>query len=205
MSNKIYGYIRVSSKDQNEARQSIALKEFGVPYACIYTDKQSGKDFERPAYKALMRKLKAGDLLVVKSIDRLGRNYNEILEQWRVITKEIRADVVVLNMPLLDTRRQNHDLTGIFIADLVLQILSYVAQTERESIKQRQAEGIAAAKAKGVRFGRKALELPDNFEEVCAEYRAGALTVRSAAQKLDMSTTTFYRKYEERMKKNNEN
>lgn len=198
MSNKTYGYIRVSSKDQNEARQLKSLEEFGISTACIYIDKQSGTDFERPAYKKLMKKLSANDLLVIKSIDRLGRNYNEILKQWRIITKEIQADIFVLDMPLLDTRKQSQDLTGTFIADLVLQILSYVAQTEREFIKQRQSEGIAAAKAKGVRFGRKALALPERFEEVCMEYQCGNLTVKEAAKKLSMATTTFYRKYKEK-------
>ena len=193
MSNKTYGYVRVSSKDQNEARQMIALEEFGVSPDCIFTDKQSGKDFERPAYKRLIKKLKPGDLLVIKSIDRLGRNYDEILEQWRVITKEIKADIVVLDMPLLDTRTQGRDLTGTFIADLVLQILSYVAQTERESIKQRQAEGIAAAKANGVRFGRKAVELPPEFDEVCSAYQSGRLPLRIAADALGMSKSTFHR------------
>lgn len=190
-----YGYARVSTKEQNEARQVIALKEFGVPDNRIYIDKQSGKNFERPKYKKMVRKLKKGDLLVVKSIDRLGRNYEEILMQWSLISKTIKADILVLDMPLLDTRKKNNDLTGTFIADLVLQILSYVAQTERDVIKQRQAEGIEVAKKKGIRFGRKPLELPDNFLSVCDEYKAGVLTVRKAAQKLSMSTTSFYRKY----------
>ena len=154
-----YGYIRVSTKEQHEDRQVIALREWGVASNRIYLDKQSGKDFDRPQYRRLMRKLKQDDLLVVKSIDRLGRNYEEILDQWRVITKEKRADIVVLDMPLLDTRT-NRDLTGTLIADIVLQLLSYVAQTEREFIRQRQAEGIAAAKARGVRFGRPLLSAP---------------------------------------------
>lgn len=158
MTGKIFGYVRVSSRDQNETRQIIALESYGVPARNIFIDKQSGKDFERPKYKQVLKKLKPGDLLVIKSIDRLGRNYDEILEQWRIITKEIRADVVVLDMPLLDTRKQPSDLTGTFIADLVLQILSYVAQTEREAIRQRQAEGIAAAKARGVHFGRQPIQ-----------------------------------------------
>lgn len=195
MTNKTYGYVRVSSKDQNEARQIIALESYGVPTKNIFIDKQSGKDFERPKYRQVLKKLKPGDLLVIKSIDRLGRNYDEILEQWRIITKEIRADIVVLDMPLLDTRKQPSDLTGTFIADLVLQILSYVAQTEREAIRQRQAEGIAAAKTRGVRFGRRRIQLPDNFEDVCREYADGVLTVRAAAEKLSMSPTTFYRYY----------
>ena len=192
---KIYGYIRVSSRDQNEARQVVALKQFGVPDNQIYIDKQSGKDFNRPKYKKMVRKLKEGDLLVVKSIDRLGRNYEEIIKQWSVITKSIKANILVLDMPLLDTRKKSNDLTGTFIADLVLQILSYVAHTERDAIKQRQAEGIAVAKKNGVRFGRKPLELPDNFVEICDEYKSGGLTVRQAAQKLSMSATSFYRKY----------
>ncbi len=198
MADKIYGYVRVSSKDQNEARQYIALEEQGVLEKNIYTDKQSGKNFERPAYQKLLKKLKQGDLLIIKSIDRLGRNYDEILKQWRIITKEIGADVLVIDMPLLDTRVQNRDLTGTFIADLVLQILSYVAQTERENIKQRQAEGIAAAKERGVKFGRKKVELPENFEEVCELYEDGKLTVRAAAEQLKMTNTTFYRYYQEK-------
>ena len=158
-----YGYIRVSTKEQNEERQVIALAEWGIPPKRIYLDKQSGKDFDRPQYQRLVRKLKAGDTLVVKSIDRLGRNYDEILEQWRVITKEKRVDIVVLDMPLLDTR-QGRDLTGTLIADIVLQLLSYVAETEREFIRQRQAEGIAVAKKNGVRFGPKPMEKPEHFE-----------------------------------------
>lgn len=195
MTNNTYGYIRVSSKDQNEARQLIALKNNGVPEKNIFIDKQSGKDFERPNYKRMIKKLKPGDLLEIKSIDRLGRNYDEILVQWRIITKEIRADIVVLDMPLLDTRKHPSDLTGTFIADLVLQILSYVAQTEREAIRQRQAEGIAAAKARGVRFGRQMIQLPDNFEAVCHEHAEGVLTIREAARKLSMAPTTFYKYY----------
>ena len=152
MTGKIYGYIRVSSKEQNEDRQRIAMQEFGVAENCIFMDKQSGKDFDRPGYKRLMQKLKPDDTLVIKSIDRLGRNYEEILEQWRFITKKRQAAIVVLDMPLLDTR-QGRDLTGTLIADIVLQLLSYVAQTEREFIRQRQAEGIAATKARGVKFG----------------------------------------------------
>lgn len=165
MNGKTYGYIRVSSRDQNEDRQRIAMREFGIPDGFIFMDKQSGKDFERPGYKRLMRKIKPADTLVIKSIDRLGRNYDEILEQWRLITKERQIAVVVLDMPLLDTR-QGRDLTGTLIADIVLQLLSYVAQTEREFIRQRQAEGIAAAKAKGVKFGRRPMERPPEFEIV---------------------------------------
>ena len=183
MSSEIYGYIRVSSRDQNEDRQRVAMREAGVSEGSVFMDKQSGKDFDRPQYRKLVRKLKPDDTLVVKSIDRLGRNYEEILEQWRVITKEKRAAIVVLDMPLLDTR-QGRDLTGTLIADVVLQLLSYVAQTEREFIRQRQAEGIAAAKARGVRFGRRPLERPAEFERICAEWAAGGLSARAAAQKL---------------------
>lgn len=192
---KVYGYVRVSSKDQNDARQVIALEAYSVPRENVYIDIQSGRDFNRPAYQKLLQKLEQGDLLVIKSIDRLGRDYDELLNQWRIITKKIQADVFVLDMPLLDTRKKGDDLTGAFIADLVLQILSYVAHAEREAIKQRQKEGIAAAKAKGIRFGRRPIALPDNFEEVCAEYAAGKLTVSSAAKELCMSASTFHRKY----------
>lgn len=157
-----YGYVRVSTKEQNEQRQMIALREFGIDAKRIYMDKQSGKDFERVNYKKLLRKVKSGDTLVVKSIDRLGRNYDEILEQWRIFTKEKQVAIVVLDMPLLDTR-QNRDLTGTLIADIVLQLLSYVAQTEREFIRQRQAEGIAVAKAQGVQFGRRPMVRPASF------------------------------------------
>ena len=162
-----YGYVRVSTKEQNEDRQIIAMREFGVADSCIVLDKQSGKDFERPGYQRLVRKLKAGDTLVIKSIDRLGRNYDEILDQWRLLTKEKQVAIVVLDMPLLDTR-QGRDLTGVLIADIVLQLLSYVAQTEREYNRQRQAEGIAAAKARGVHFGRKFKDRGENYEAVIA-------------------------------------
>lgn len=188
--NEIYGYIRVSSKDQNEDRQRIAMREAGVPDKHIFMDKQSGKDFERPGYKRVLRKLKPDNTLIIKSIDRLGRNYEEILEQWRVITKEKRAAIVVLDMPLLDTR-QGRDLTGTLIADIVLQLLSYVAQTEREFIRQRQAEGIAAAKANGVRFGRRPLERPAEFEQLCDEWLRGQLSSREAAKRLKVSQQTF--------------
>ena len=161
----VYGYIRVSSKDQKEDRQQIALKEVGVELRNIYIDKQSGKDFNRPQYKKMLRKLKKDDLLYIKSIDRLGRNYEEILQQWRVLTKEKGIDIVVLDMPLLDTRR-GKDLMGTFLSDIVLQVLSFVAENERTNIRQRQAEGIAAAKAKGIKFGRPPLPLPENFYEV---------------------------------------
>ena len=190
MSEITYGYVRVSSKDQNTDRQWIAMKDFGVPDDCVVIDKQSGKDFERPGYKRLLKKLKPGDTLVIKSIDRLGRNYDEILEQWRLLTKEKRVAIVVLDMPLLDTRR-GKDLTGTLIADIVLQLLSYVAQTEREFIHQRQAEGIAAAKARGVHFGRTAAPVPDDFVEVCDCWRSGGLSARKAAERLGVTHRTF--------------
>lgn len=185
-----YGYIRVSSRDQNEDRQRMAMREAGVEDVRIYMDKQSGKDFDRPGYRCLLRKLKPGDTLIIKSIDRLGRNYDEILEQWRVITKEKQAAVVVLDMPLLDTR-QGRDLTGTLIADIVLQLLSYVAQTEREFIRQRQAEGIAAAKERGVQFGRKPLERPPEYEQVKAVWLRGDISAREAACKLCVAHKTF--------------
>lgn len=185
-----YGYVRVSTREQNEQRQMIAMKEYGVEEARIYTDKQSGKDFARKNYKRLLRRLKSGDTLVIKSIDRLGRNYEEILEQWRCITKEKQAAIVVLDMPLLDAR-QTRDLTGTLIADLVLQLLSYVAQTERESIRQRQAEGIAAAKARGVRFGRAPKPLPENFRTVCRRWESGEITGTTAARECGMPLSTF--------------
>ena len=192
MKNNTYGYIRVSSRDQCEDRQRIAMREAGVEDDRIYMDKQSGKDFERPGYRRLLKKLKPGDTLIIKSIDRLGRNYDEILEQWRLITKEKQAAVVVLDMPLLDTR-QGRDLTGTLIADIVLQLLSYVAQTEREFILQRQAEGIAAAKQRGVHFGRKPMERPERFSSIVREWKAGELSAREAAHSLQISHTTFLR------------
>ena len=173
----VYGYVRVSTKEQNLDRQILALREFGIPENLIFQEKQSGKDCERPVYKRLVKKLKPGDTLVIKSIDRLGRNYDEILEQWRIITKEKRADIVVLDMPLLDTR-QGRDLTGTLIADIVLQLLSYIAQTEREFIRQRQAEGIAAAKARGVRFGRKPKAKPVNYNSVYLQRKKGSITTK---------------------------
>ena len=193
MSNIVYGYIRVSTKEQNEDRQRIALAEFPVPEENIFMDKLSGKDFNRPQYKKLMRKLRAGDSLVIKSIDRLGRNYEEILNQWRIITKEKKADIVVLDMPLLDTRQTGRDLTGTFVADLVLQILSYVAQTERENIKQRQKEGIAAAKLRGVQFGRPRKPIPDNFEQIKTDWEQKKITSREAAAQLKVAQDTFLR------------
>ncbi len=191
MQEMMYGYIRVSTKDQHEDRQMIAMQEFGVAEKRIYMDKLSGKDFDRPQYKRLLRRLKGGDTLVVKSIDRLGRDYSEIQNQWRIITKEKKANIVVLDMPLLDTRQKGRDLTGTFIADLVLQILSYVAQVERENIKQRQAEGIAAAKAKGVRFGREKMPIPEEFYALRTRYREGSITARAAARELGVAHSTF--------------
>lgn len=190
---KIYGYIRVSTKDQNEDRQRIALAEFPVPPENVFMDKLSGKDFNRPQYKSLVRKLRKGDILVIKSIDRLGRNYEEILNQWRIITKEKQADVVVLDMPLLDTRQTGRNLTGTFVADLVLQILSYVAQTERENIKQRQMEGIAAAKLRGVRFGRPRKNVPGAFYSIKSEWEEKKVSSREAARQLGVSQDTFLR------------
>ena len=188
-----YGYARVSTREQNEERQLIALTGFGIAESAIFVDKQSGKDFERMQYRRLMRKLKDGDTLVIKSIDRLGRNYEEILEQWRVITKEKRAAIVVLDMPLLDTR-QNRDLASTLIADIVLQLLSYVAQTEREFIRQRQAEGIAAAKARGVKFGRPEMPVSADFDEVRKDWRQGKMTLSQAAERCGMKKGTFYGK-----------
>ena len=186
----LYGYIRVSSRDQNTDRQQIAMREYGVADENVFIDKQSGKDFDRPAYRRLVRKLKQEDTLIVKSIDRLGRNYEEILEQWRLLTKKKCVQIVVLDMPLLDTRR-GRDLTGTLIADIVLQLLSYVAQTEREFIRQRQAEGIAAAKARGVRFGRRPKERPAAYEAVCRDWEQGLLTARKAAERLGVAHKTF--------------
>lgn len=190
---KVYGYIRVSSADQNEDRQLVALRSCKVPECNLFVDKQSGKDFERPEYRRMLRRLKRDDLLYVKSIDRLGRNYGEILEQWRLLTKEKGVDIVVLDMPLLDTH-SGKDLMGTFIADLVLQILSFVAQNERENIRQRQAEGIAAAKARGVPFGRPALPLPENFEQVVSSWRNKEIDFASALQQTGMRPATFYRR-----------
>lgn len=190
---KIYGYIRVSSKDQNEDRQLIALHGKGVKDDHIYIDKKSGKDFNHPQYKKLVKKLKPGDLLMIQSIDRLGHNYEKVQNQWRVLTKEKEVDICVIDMPLLDTR-QGKDLMGTFIADLVLQILSFVAQNEREYIRKRQAEGIAAAKAKGVKFGRKPIPLPENFYEVHQAWRSKKLTLKQAASACNMPVGTFYGK-----------
>ncbi len=189
---KQYAYIRVSSKEQNEERQRSAMREYGVPAENIILDKQSGKDFERQGYKKLLKKLRPGDTLIIKSIDRLGRNYHEILEQWRILTKEKRAAIVVLDMPLLDTQ-QNRDLTGVLIADIVLQLLSYVAETERKFIRQRQAEGIAAARARGCNLGRRPKERPQEFEAVKAAWKNGEISARCAARYLKINHMTFKR------------
>ena len=189
----IYGYIRVSSTDQNEDRQLAALRAKRVQSNRIYMDKQSGKDFNRPKYKRMLKKLKQGDLLYIMSIDRLGRNYKEIQEQWRILTKEKGIEICVLDMPLLDTR-QGKDLMGTFIADLVLQILSFVAESERANIRKRQAEGIIAAKARGVKFGRPALPLPDNFREIHKAWREKKIPLRLAAKACNMPEGTFYYK-----------
>ncbi len=193
---KIYGYVRVSSTDQNEDRQMIALKEKGLQEHWIFMDKQSGKDFNRPNYQKMLKKLQSGDLLYILSIDRLGRNYNEILEQWRILTKEIGVDVCVIDMPLLDTRN-GKDLMGTFIADLVLQILSFVAENERENIKKRQAQGIAAAKAKGVKFGRPEIAIPDDFGDIVKAFQKSKISFDEVLLKTGMKKTTFYRKLRE--------
>lgn len=192
----IYGYVRVSSVDQNERRQTDALEELAVSKENIFIDKQSGKDFRRPQYIKLVKKLRAGDLLYVLSIDRLGRNYEEIQRQWRILTKDIGIDVCVIDMPLLDTR-QGKDLLGTFIADLVLQILSFVAQSERENIKKRQAEGIASAKAKGVRFGRPEKELPDNFGNIVKAWEQKKISFSDILEQCNISEATFYRRLRE--------
>ncbi len=193
MSNKTYGYVRVSSKDQCEDRQVLALQEHGVPEKNIFMDKLSGKDFNRPEYIRLLRKLRPQDVVVIKSIDRLGRNYEEIQEQWRIITKVKQANIQVLDMPLLSTTGTHEDLTSKFIADLVLQILSYVAQTERESIKARQREGIEAAKMRGVTFGRPRKQVPENFSDINTLWESGKITSRQAAAQLGISQETFLR------------
>ena len=200
MKGDTYGYVRVSTQEQNEARQLAAMQKFGVPERNVITEKISGKDFDRPKYRWLIQNLRPGDVLVIKSIDRLGRSYEEILEQWAIITKERQAVVVVLDMPLLDTR-QGRDLTGTLIADIVLQLLSYVAQTERENIRQRQAEGIAAAKANGVRFGRERMEMPKEFDGLMALWSEGRISARRAALQLGISHHTFLRCARERMKR----
>lgn len=191
-----YVYIRVSSTDQNEDRQRIALAEVGVPEQNIFMDKQSGKNFERPQYKTLVSKLKSGDLLYILSIDRLGRNYEEIQNQWRILTKEMGVDICVIDMPLLDTR-QGKDLMGTFIADLVLQILSFVAQSERENIRKRQEQGIAAAKAKGVKFGRPEKPIPDNFGKLVSDWEKKKASFEETLKLCNMSEATFYRRLRE--------
>lgn len=192
----VYGYVRVSSIDQNEDRQMIVMDENNVPKGNVYVDKQSGKDFERPQYKKLFKKLKTGDLLYILSIDRLGRNYEDIQKQWRILTKDIGIDICVIDMPLLDTRN-GKDLMGTFIADLVLQILSFVAQNERENIKKRQAQGIAAAKAKGVKFGRPEVPTPDSFEQYISKWEKGKITTSEILKLTGLSKSTFYRKVRE--------
>ncbi len=196
MEGTTYGYVRVSTQEQNEARQLAAMREFGVAEQNIIVEKLSGRDFNRPRYQRLVRGIGAEDVLVVKSIDRLGRNYEEILNQWGFITKKRKAAIVVLDMPLLDTR-QGRDLTGTLISDIVLQLLSYVAQTERENIRIRQAEGIAAAKARGVRFGRERIELPDAFTDLAYLWQEGGISSRRAARELGISYKTFQRRAKE--------
>ena len=186
----VYGYIRVSTKDQNEDRQLLSLSEFNIPKNCLFIDKCSGKDFKRPSYKRMIRKLQFGDLVLIKSIDRLGRNYEEIIEQWRIITKEKGADIKVLDMPLLDTT-YGKDLLGTFIADLVLQIMSFTAQLERDNIRQRQREGIEAAKPRGVQFGRPPIQIPEEFYPLKVQYKMGDISLRKAAKVLNISHSTF--------------
>lgn len=193
MENTIYGYVRVSSKEQNEARQKIAMKNFSIPEENIFMDKQSGKNFDRKAYQRLLKTVKKGDVLVVQSIDRLGRNYDEILEQWRVLTRKKQVDIVVLDMPLLDTRDKNKDLMGTFVADLVLQILSYVAQNERENIRKRQAEGIAAARERGVHFGNPGKPVPETFEHVVTRWRKKEIRLDEALAELGIGRTYFFK------------
>ena len=187
---KIYGYARASTREQNEDRQIIALKEMGVPESNIYLDKLSGKNFERPQYKRLLKKLNSESVLYIKSIDRLGRSYRDLSEQWRIITKEKGADVVVIDMPILDTRREKNPL-GTFISDLILALLSYVVETEYRTIHQRQAEGIAAAKARGVQLGRPPRPLPENFHEVYQKWKSGKISTEEAARQVNMPTSTF--------------
>ncbi|GHS92494.1 resolvase [Synergistales bacterium] len=188
-----YGYVRVSSSDQNDDRQMLAMRELEIPPPRIFTDKQSGKDFDRPAYKSLVQKLRPGDLLYIKSIDRLGRNYEEIQNQWRLLTKEKNVDIAVIDMPILDTRN-GKDLVGTFLADVVLQILSFVAQNERENIKKRQMEGIAAARVRGVRFGRSIKKPPENFGNLVKQWERGQLPVADILKQTDLKLATFYRR-----------
>ena len=196
MSNTSYGYVRVSSQDQNEDRQLIEMERVGIPSNNIYIDKQSGKDFDRPKYQKLLRRMNEGDVLYILSIDRLGRNYEEILNQWRIITKDMKVDVVVIDMPLLDTRRDKN-LLGTFISDMVLQLLSFVAQNERENIKKRQAQGIAAAKARGVKFGRPVKDVSDEFEDEVGRWNKGELNMEELLEKYGMSQSTFSRRVRE--------
>ncbi len=193
---KIFGYVRVSSADQNEHRQMLAMEERKVKKECIYLDRQSGKDFQRPQYRRMVEEIRAGDLLYVSSIDRLGRNYEEIQEQWRILTKDIGADICVIDMPLLDTRN-GKDLMGTFIADLVLQILSFVAQSERENIRTTQKQGITAAMVRGVKFGRPAAEVPDNFRLLIKAWENGEISLREVIKRSGLSESTFYRKLRE--------
>lgn len=195
----VYGYVRVSTREQNEDRQMIAMKEAGINKKNIYMDKLSGKDFNRPMYQKLLKKLKENDVLYIKSIDRLGRNYEEILEQWRILTKEKNVDVVVMDMPILDTRK-GKDLLGTLIADLVLTLLSYVSENERSNIKSRQKEGIEAAKQRGVQFGRPPKTLPDNFEQICTKWRKKEITADEAAKLCNLTKATFYNKARQRKK-----
>ncbi len=195
----IYGYVRVSTREQNEDRQMLALNEKAVPEQNIYIDKQSGKDFKRPMYNRMLKKLREDDLIYVKSIDRLGRNYEEILEQWRILTKEKKVDIVVLDMELLDTRR-GKDLMGTFLSDIVLQVLSFVAENERKNIRERQKEGIEAAKLRGVQFGRPKRDVPDDFIQICYRWRSGQILGKEAAKLCGMSLTTFYGRAREQIK-----
>lgn len=192
MSNRVYGYIRVSTREQNIERQMVSLYEAEVDNKNIFIDKQSGKDFQRPAYEKMMRHIREGDLIIIKSIDRLGRNYHDIMEQWRIITKEKKADIRIQDMPLLDTTK-TRDLLGTFISDVVLQLLSFVAENERDNIRQRQAEGIAAAKAKGVKFGKPTIPLPDNFSELYQEWQESRITLKEFADICNMGRSTLYK------------
>lgn len=193
-----YGYVRVSSKDQNPERQLVAMKEEGIRKSNIYMDYMSGKNFDRPAYKKMLKRIKSGDILVIKSVDRLGRDYEEILEEWRIITKTIGADIEIIDMPLLNTNNVQGELTGVLLSDMILQIMAYVAETERSFIKQRQAEGIAVAKKNGVKFGASKIEMPENFEDYYINWKAGNITMREAAKELGISTSTFHRRCKDR-------
>jgi DNA invertase Pin-like site-specific DNA recombinase len=198
---RIYGYVRVSSREQNEDRQMLAMSEMGVLQKNIYMDKQSGKDFNRPMYQKMMKKLKENDVLYIKSIDRLGRNYEEIQKQWRILTKDKKVDIIVIDMPLLDTRRDK-DLMGTFIADLVLQLLSFISEQERCTTRQRQREGIEAARQRGIRFGRPVKPLPDNYEQICSQYRSREISAKEAARNCDIDVTTFYRRIKKQIQEN---